>query len=655
LLKKIRDNARVEIIGDAMNRYAWAGHILKVNLTSGEIQLEDTESLVGNFIGGRGFGQNILFETLAPEVSPLDLESVIVFATGPLTGTLAPGSSRLSISGKNALTGGIGSSNVGGHFAPELKYAGFDGLIVEGRSDKPVYLLIKNKGAAIKSAAHLRDNTTWETEEALRNEHGRRLRVLSIGPAGERESLAACIIVDKVHAAGRCGFAAVMGSKNLKAVAVQGSLPINVADPDRFIAAVDRAQSQIFKTETVKRFRTFGTLGSVPRANAACTIPFRNFQDDHVDEAKLARVAVSVFQENFKVRKMSCLGCFFRCTSLYMIGDEDRESFCVEGFHQNLIWDFVGKLDITDPKAVLTIQYLCSQYGLDIDNTSGSIALAFELFEKGIINESVTDGLKLSWGNADAVIQLIEKIAYNEGFGRILKDGAYRAAKLLGSEAEPYAIHIKGQDLAEAIRSAKGWALGNVVAPRGGGHLNGATMTGMMKIPPEKSLAVFNTPYAGDQDTYSGKADVVYYYERLKGIVDSVGLCYFTSKWVDVDFLGPEDYAELLNAASGKSYSGESLMFIGRKIHNIEKAFNTLHANFSKEDDFPPKRFMVEPIKSGPYRGSLLKHEDWQTMLEEYYGLHGWDKQTGLQPESMLKDLGLESVAKKLRAAGRLG
>jgi aldehyde:ferredoxin oxidoreductase len=655
LLEKIRENACVEVIGDVMNRYAWAGHILRVNLTSGEIRLEDTESLVGDFIGGRGFGQSILFEALAPETSPLGPESVLVFATGPLTGTLAPGSSRLSISGKNALTGGIGSSNVGGHFAPELKYAGFDGLIVEGRSDTPVYLLIENKGAAIKSAAHLRDNTTWETEEALRNEHGRRLRVLSIGPAGERESLAACIIVDKIHAAGRCGFAAVMGSKNLKAVGVQGSLPINVADPDRFIAAIDRARSQIFKTETVKRFRTFGTLGSVPRANAACAIPFRNFQDDHMDEEKLARVSAAVFQENFKVRKMSCLGCFFRCTSLYRSETEDGEAFRIEGFHQNLVWDFVGKLEITDPNAVLTIQYLCSKYGLDIDNTSGAIALAFELFEKGIIDESVTDGLTLSWGNADAVIRLIEKIAYNKGFGRILKDGAYRAAKLIGSEAVPYAIHIKGQDLAEAIRSAKGWALGNVVAPRGGGHLNGATMTGMMQIPPEKSLAVFNTPYAGEQHTYRGKADVVYYYECLKGIVDSVGLCYFTSKWVDVDFLGAEDYAELLTAASGKSYSGESLMFLGRKIHNIEKAFNTLHANFSKKDDFPPERFMVEPVKTGPYKGSLFKHEDWQTMLEEYYGLHGWDKQTGLQTESVLTTLGLESVAGKLKDAGRLG
>ena len=448
---------------------------------------------------------------------------------------------------------------------------------------------------------------------------------------------------------------AVLGSKNLKAVCVQGSLSINVADPNRFIAAVDRVRSQIFKTGTANRLRTFGTLGSVPRANAACTIPFRNFQDDHMDEEKLARVSASVFQENFKIRKMSCLGCFFRCTSLFRSEAEGRETFCIEGFHQNLVWDFVGKLEITDPNAVLSIQYLCSKYGLDIDNTSGAIALAFELFEKGILDESNTDGLALNWGDADAVIQLIEKIAYNEGFGRVLKDGAYRAAKLIGSAAEPYAIHIKGQDLAEAIRSAKGWALGIVVAPRGGGHLNGAPMTGMMKIPPEKSLAVFNTPYAGEQHTYRGKADVVYYYECLKGIVDSVGLCYFTSKWTDVDFMGPEDYAELLNAATGKSYLGESLMHIGRKIHNIEKAFNTLHGGFSKEDDFPPKRFMVEPVKTGPFKGSLFKHADWQTMLEEYYTLHGWDKQTGLQSESTLKALGLESVVEKLRNAGRMG
>ena len=262
-----------------MNNCAWAGHILKVNLTQEIIQIEESESQVREFSGGRGLGQSLLFQSLPADLPALDPKSLLIFATGPLTGTLVPGSARLSISGKNVLTGGIGSSNVGGHFAPELKYAGFDAVLIEGKSPDPVYLLIENKKAFLRSAHHLKDKTTWETEEELRKTHGKTARILSIGPAGERIVPVACIIVDKARAAGRCGFAAIMGSKNLKAIVVRGSLPIHVADPDGFLSLVEKVRTQIFSTETIKRFRTHGTCGSIPRANAACTIPVRNFQD----------------------------------------------------------------------------------------------------------------------------------------------------------------------------------------------------------------------------------------------------------------------------------------------------------------------------------------------------------------------------------------
>ncbi|MBW1820104.1 MAG: aldehyde ferredoxin oxidoreductase C-terminal domain-containing protein, partial [Deltaproteobacteria bacterium] len=215
-------------------------------------------------------------------------------------------------------------------------------------------------------------------------------------------------------------------------------------------------------------------------------------------------------------------------------------------------------------------------------------------------------------------------------------------------------VHIKGQDLAEAIRADKGWALGVVVAPRGGGHLNGATMTGMMKISPEDSLAVFGTPYGGEQETYRGKAKVVYWYEQLKSVVDMLGLCYFTSKWVDLKFLGPEEYAGLLSAATGMAFSGDSLMLLGRKVHNIEKAFNTLHAGFGVEDDYPPPRFFDEPVKIGPYKGALFTRPEWQRMIEEYYNLHGWDPKTGLQTEEVLRELDLSFVLKRLKNAGKL-
>jgi len=348
------------------------------------------------------------------------------------------------------------------------------------------------------------------------------------------------------------------------------------------------------------------------------------------------------------------MGCFFQCTFLYEIKDGDYAPLLVEGFHQNMIWDFAGKLAITHPPALLAIQSLCSQYGMDIDNTSGALAFAFELYEKGIIDERDTEGLELLWGDHETVIKIINKMAYGEGFGAILNQGAYRAAKDIGRGADRFALHIKGQDLAEAIRADKGWALGTVVAPRGGGHLNGATMTGMMRISPEESMEVFGTPYGGEQETYRGKAHVVYWYELLKSVVDSVGLCYFTSKWVDLEFLGPDDYAGLLSAATGMSFSGEDLMSMGRRIHNIEKAFNTLHAGFGVDDDYPPERFFREPVKSGLYKGACFNRQEWKTMLQEYYNLHGWDPKTGLQTEAVLGDLSLLSVLKKLKNAGKL-
>jgi aldehyde:ferredoxin oxidoreductase len=637
-----------------MSRYAWAGYILKVNLSQGSTQIEESESYLEEFIGGRGFGQSYLFQALSPNTSPLDPKSILIFAAGPLTGTLSPGSGRLSISGKNLLTGGIGSSNVGGHFGSELKYAGFDAVIIEGRSSELVYLFIDNKKASLRSAHHLRDKTTWETEDDLKKNHGNTTRVLSIGPSGERMTPVACIIADRVRAAGRCGFAAIMGSKNLKAVAVRGELPLRIAEPENFLSLLYKMRSQIFSTETIHRFRTHGTCGSIPRANTACTIPHRNFQDDHLDEKQIEQILRPAFQASYQVRNLSCMGCFFQCTFLYEIKNGEFGPLRVEGFHQNMIWDFVGKLGIYHPPAILAIQALCSKLGMDLDNTSGAIGLAFELFEKGLIDERDTDGLKLTWGDYQTVIQLIKKMAFSEGFGAILNQGALKAAKLIGRGSDNYAIHIKGQDLAEAIRADKGWALGVVVAPRGGGHLNGATMTGMMRISPEESMKIFGTSYAGEQETYRGKPEVVYWYELLKALVDSLGICYFTSKWVDIKFLGDEEYAALLSAATGKSFSGDQLMFMGRRIHNIEKAFNTLHGNFGVQDDYPPDRFFKEPVKTGLYKGSLFTRHEWQNMLEEYYRLHGWDSKTGLQTEELLKELNLSFVLERLKAAGKV-
>jgi len=312
-----------------------------------------------------------------------------------------------------------------------------------------------------------------------------------------------------------------------------------------------------------------------------------------------------------------------------------------EGFQTNIDWDFSAKLDIDDPVSLIKINALCSELGLDIDNSSAPIAWAFELFEKGIISQTETDGLKLDWGNSEAVIELINKIARREGFGRILSEGTKRASQIIGRGSENYTSHIKGQDSIEAIRSDKGWALGCVVAPRGGGHLDGAFQT-------------HRTPNAGDRHSYDSKAQVVFWFERFKAVVDMMGICYFTTVWSDQNLLGPDDLSRLFSAATGVNLNSDELMLIGQRVHNIEKAFNTLHAGFTRAEDYPPKRFMLEPVKEGPNKGERLDENKWGAMLDEYYQIHGWDTKTGWQRAECLDTLGLPEVKNRLSQTNKI-
>lgn len=634
-----------------MENFGWVGKICRVNLTNKTVKIEPMNKYMSQFFGCRGIAQWILLTELKPNISPLDPENIIIFSTGPLTGTLAPISGRLCIDSKNFVTGGVGSSNVGGFFGSELKYAGFDAIIVTGRSSRPIYLMIENENVVIEDAEILWGKTTWETEDILKQKD-RNIQVLSIGPAGENLVKSACIIIKRKHAAGRCGFGAIMGAKNLKAIAVRGRGKIKIAEPVEFIKNVDKVWGIIDKSSTInQRYReTLGTHFNTQRANDCCTLPYRNFQDDHWSNEKFLKVRPKVF-EKWKTRNIAEFNSPIYMSSFYKIPEEGIET---EGFEQNHAWDYMGKLDMNDPIAIIKAHILCNSLGLDIDNSSGVIAWAFELYEKGILSKDDTDGLELKWGNSDVILNLIKKIAYREGIGALLAKGVCEASKIIGSPSEYYAIHIKGQELAEGIRSAKGWALGVITASRGGGHLNGATMTGLQKISPEIGIKKFGDPNAGKQNIYSGKAKVVVWFERLKAVVDMCGIGYHSSFWVSPELCDANNYAALLSAATGNKMSGDDLMLLGEKLQNVEKAFNTVHRGFLREDDLPPKRLMLEPIKSGEYKGELLNRDKVELMLDEYYGLHGWDKKTSWQTRESLKKLGMHEVINILEREGKL-
>jgi aldehyde:ferredoxin oxidoreductase len=283
------------------------------------------------------------------------------------------------------------------------------------------------------------------------------------------------------------------------------------------------------------------------------------------------------------------------------------------------------------------------------------MAWAFECFERGMITEKDTGGLNLRWGDHAVVAELLRMMAYREGIGNILAEGSQRASSLVGKGSERYVTHLKGQDSMEAMRSAKGWALGCCVSTRGGTHTRGANLVELSHsiISPEVAQKVWDIERIESPTSYKGKAQLVTYYERLQAVVDSLGLCLFTSTWWSPDLLGFEEYASLYSAATGLNVDGHGLMLIGERIHNIEKAFNVLHADFSRQDDYPPRRFMEEPIKSGSAEGELLLRDEWDKMLDEYYELHGWDKKTGWQNRTQLEKLGLGEVADDLEKMGR--
>jgi aldehyde:ferredoxin oxidoreductase len=318
---------------------------------------------------------------------------------------------------------------------------------------------------------------------------------------------------------------------------------------------------------------------------------------------------------------------------------------------------FGSRLGIDDPRANMKAQEECCQLGLDTDNTGGSIAWAIDAFQNESLSLDDTGGVELQWGDHPRIISLLKKIAYREGLGDLLAEGSVRASRIIGKGSERFVFAVKGQELVEAIRSCKGWALGIVVSPRGASHTRGAPYSEFRRWSPEDSEKTFGVATAGDPTTYEGKAHIVTYYEAVHALWDSLGICFPIGNWAAPDGVTPEELADLYGLATGTLFSEKELMEIGERIHTLEKLFNVYHAGFTRDHDYPPRRLMEEPIKSGPMKGELLKESDWNRMLDEYYAFHGWDVQTGWPTRDNLRELGLQecipilSRAEKMHAA----
>lgn len=627
-----------------------AGKILRVDLTREKTWTEDTEEYARDWIGGRAINSWLLLQEMAVGTKWSDSENPLIFGAGALVGTLTPGACRLSIETKNVFSGGKGSANVGGHFAPEMKYAGFDHIVITGKSERPVYLFLHNGQAEIRNAGSIWGKTVFETEEWLDREFApRRIRIAAIGPAGENRVKGSGVVVDRAKVAGGSGVGCVMGDKKLKAVVACGQGgAIQVADPPRFFRAVEEALRKVREsplTEMMRKSTLAGRWGDPDSPNWDFLISARNGQDDFWDREKRIRLAnPETGFPKYRRKVSACFMCPAGCMPFSEVKEGKFQGTKGEGFWSNTVMGAV-RLDITDPAGMLKAWILANDLGLDTDFANSVCAFAFECYEKGILTHEETEGLSLEWGNVDSFIALLKKIAHREGIGNLLANGSKEAAQRLGRGADKLAVHVKGQDSIEPFRVPKGWALGVATSPVAGRHLRGTTIGGSRFGPKSASFPA---------DTYEDQARHTIWQSLTKEMEDTLGICVYVGTWSGAYALEPSDYAELANGVLGTDLNEEDLFFQARRSYNLEKAFNTLHTDFDRKDDYPPERFREEPVLSGPYKGEKCDRQGWEEMLDRFYELQEWDKATGLQTKRLLHNLDLPGVARRLEEKGKL-
>ncbi|ABS41790.1 aldehyde ferredoxin oxidoreductase family protein [Clostridium botulinum] len=604
--------------------YGYNGKILRIDLTNRNCTLEPLdEEKAKKFIGARGLGVKTLLEEIDPKIDPLSIENKLVIVTGPITGAPMPTSGRYMVVTKAPLTGTIAISNSGGKWGTELKNAGYDMIIVQGKSEVPVYVNIEDDKIEIKEADHLWGKTSLETTKILCNENNERAKVLCIGPAGEKLSLMAAIMNDIDRAAGRGGVGAVMGSKNLKAIVVKGSGKVKVFNEGE-AKKVSLEKIKILREDPVAGggLPTYGSAVLVNIINENGVHPVRNFQKSYTDEAD--KISGETLTEDCLVRKNPCYRCPIACGRWVKLDDGTE----CGGPEYETLWSFGSDCDVYDLNAINVANMLCNEYGLDTISAGATIAAAMELYEKGYIKDEDIkgDGLSLKWGDAEAVVGWTKKMALREGFGDKMADGSYRLCESYG--VPEFSMTVKKQELpAYDPRGIQGHGITYAVNNRGGCHIKG------YMISPE----ILGYPEKLDRFSLEGKAAYAKIFHDLTAVIDSLGLCIFTTFG-----LGVQDYVDMYNVVvGGKLHDAESIMEAGDRIWTLEKLFN-LEAGIDSSHDTLPKRLLKEPIPEGPSKGCVHRLSE---LLPEYYAVRGWDK-NGIPTEDTLKKLGLEEYIK---------
>ena len=604
----------------------WQRKILRVNLTEGTSSIEPLNMDWANkYLGERGLASKYLMEMMDPKADPMGPENVLIFATGPLTGTMASTSGRYAVVTKGPLTNAIACSNSGGKFGAELKFAGYDLLILEGQSPKPVYLHIVDDSVEILPADDIWGTTVWHTEEWLKSHHRNPLlKVASIGEAGEKGVYFACVVNDLHRAAGRSGVGAVMGSKNVKAVAVHGTLGVTVDDPKTFMAAVKETKALLADNEGRKDLTENGTNSMIDMMQEFGGLPTRNFNEVQFDGYdKIDPAAMQTPNANGHtnlVTNKACFGCTIACGRIAHIDENhftivNRPEYKVAsgGLEYETAFAFGPVVGVDDIDALTFAGYLMNEHGMDPISFGVTLAAAMELYEMGVLTDKDTDGIPLNFGNAEALTVMAEKTGKGEGFGKELGLGSKRLTEKYG-HPELF-MGVKGQEFAGYdSRALQGMGLGYATGNRGACHLRHDTFAEDM-----------------EDQTGQGKAKPCKESQDRTSMIDSTGLCLFTTAaW------GVEEFAKQIDAACEGDWTPERLLETGERTWNLERQFN-LAAGFTKADDTLPKRLLEVPAPSGTAKGKVNQLD---IMIPEYYKERGWTEE-GVPSNQLLERLDL--------------
>lgn len=609
-----------------MEIFGYAGKILRVNLSNGRIRQEPLDSkLIKNFLGGRGFGAKLLFDELEPRVDPFSIENKLVIATGPFTGTPAPKSCKCGFMTKSPLTNAYLDSYVGGNFGPELKFAGYDLIIIEGACKDPRYLLVDSNDVEIRNASHIWGRGTHESQSLIREELGdNETKIATIGPAGERLVRFASITNEGHRQAGRGGAGAVMGAKRLKAIAVHGTQDLKIADPEAFTKKIGEMTEKTLENAHAQRLRKIGTIGGLLTYNEWGLLPTKNYQTGSFDGSEnLDKKAYDLLLKN-----RACFGCPIACAKLRFVREGEYAGTMVEGPEYETACMLGSNCGNNSLEAVIKANSLCDEYGLDTISTGSAIAFAMECMERDLISETDTGGITLSFGDFESEIELIRKIAYRLDIGNVLAEGVERASVSIGKGAEKYAVSVKGLELpAYDPRGAIGMGLAYAISDTGGSH--------------SRSWPVGNEKQTGTEYIPDGKAQMVLESMRNRTLHDILGTCRFIS-------LSADEYSILYKLLTGLDISGEEMICAADRIYHLTRAFN-VREGMTRRHDRLPRRLMDEPLLSGYAKGQTIRTRDFERMLDEYYKLMGWDIKTGIPTIETLRNANLADIAVKLK------